>query len=387
MRRPLQSWSRLSLRWRLVLLNAVIIVVSGVVLLELSHRIAEPYVMDVMNTLLRQHTADAAQRMYDDQVTHQILPAIAIAAAVAIVLNLCLVGLALRPLRAVQQASRRIATGDVSARVGLERRDEIGEVSRAFDEMATSLERLEGLRRQATNDVAHELRTPIHNLLGLIEGMRDGVFTADAVRLEQAHREVLRLRRLVDDVQLLADAQSARDRLARARVDLFELAADVMRSFQADLEQQTLAVQVTGIRGETVVDGDAGRLAQVLRNIIANAIRYARTGTPLGVAVTRAGALARVTVTDHGEAIPADALPYIFERFFRADQSRTRDGGGAGAGIGLAIVKELIEAHGGRVGATSTADGAVSVWFELPLAAIPHQLHMRDTYNRDPLSA
>jgi signal transduction histidine kinase len=364
---PLRLWRRLSLRWRLVALNAVIIVISGVVLLEMTHRIAEPYVSDVMDAILRQHTADAAQRMYDDQVNRQILPAIAIAAVVAIALNLCLVGFALRPLRTVQQASRRIARGDVSARVGLRRHDEIGEVAQAFDEMAAELERLEGLRRQATNDVAHELRTPIHNILGLVEGMRDGVFAADTSRLEQTHREVVRLRTLVDDIQLLADAQSARDRLVRGRVDLVALARDVLHSFQASLKERAIEPLVEAPREEVIADGDAARLAQVLGNIIANAVRYADRGSTLTVAVALARGVARLTVTDRGEPIPAQALPYIFERFFRADQSRTRASGGAG--IGLAIARELVEAHGGTVGAASTLDGVVAVWFELPLVA------------------
>jgi signal transduction histidine kinase len=305
--------------------------------------------------------------MYDDQVNRQILPAIAIAAVVAIALNLCLVGFALRPLRTVQQASRRIARGDVSARVGLRRHDEIGEVAQAFDEMAAELERLEGLRRQATNDVAHELRTPIHNILGLVEGMRDGVFAADTSRLEQTHREVVRLRTLVDDIHLLADAQSARDRLVRGRVDLVALARDVLHSFQASLKERAIEPLVEAPREEVIADGDAARLAQVLGNIIANAVRYADRGSTLTVAVALARGVARLTVTDRGEPIPAQALPYIFERFFRADQSRTRASGGAG--IGLAIARELVEAHGGTVGATSTLDGVVAVWFELPLVA------------------
>ena len=232
------------------------------------------------------------------------------------------------------------------------------------NELAQSLERLEGLRRQVTNDAAHELRTPLHNLLGLIEGMRDGVIPATPARLQQAHNELGRLIALVDDLRGLADAQLARDRMTCEPVELEKIVRDVVLGFDAGLRRHRLTCQIVAPERELIIDGDAGRLGQILANIIDNAIRFAAAGSIITVDMTLRNGLVRVGVHDVGETIAANSLPHIFERFYRADPSRAR--GSGGAGIGLAIVKELVAAHGGIVGADSEGNG-VTVWFELPL--------------------
>jgi len=200
----LTSWSRLSLRWKLVLLNALVVAVAGAAVLMLVHRVASPDVGTVMHDAATAPTPEMAQSTYDSAVDRQVIPAVIIAVAGALILNLLAVTMALRPLRDVREAARRLAAGDVGARVGAaagQRRDEVGEVARSFDELAAGLERLEELRRRSTDDVAHELRTPVHNLLGLVEAMRDGVVPADSATLDRAHREILRLSGLVDDLR------------------------------------------------------------------------------------------------------------------------------------------------------------------------------------------
>jgi two-component system, OmpR family, sensor histidine kinase BaeS len=273
---------------------------------------------------------------------------------------------ALRPLAAVREATRRMARGDAPALVETSRRDEIGGVAESVNELAQSLQRLEELRRQVTNDAAHELRTPLHNLLGLIEGMRDGVIPPSPARLQQAHSELGRLIALVEDLRGLADAQLARDRMARAPVDVRAVVRDVVVGFDASMERHQLTWQIDAPEGGLTVDGDAGRLGQIVGNIVDNAIRFARAGTVISVSLARRGPSVRVSVHDIGETIDDHSLPHIFERFFRADPSRAR--GSGGAGIGLAIVRELVSAHGGDVGADSDSDG-VTVWFDLPLRA------------------
>ncbi len=314
----------------------------------------------------------------------QIYPTLAVAAIVAVGLSFAAVTLALRPLRAVREATRQMARGDAPAAIATSRRDEIGGVADSVNELAQSLQRLEELRRQVTNDVAHELRTPLHNLLGLIEGMRDGVIPPSPARLQQAHMELDRLIALVEDLRGLADAQLASDRMSREPLNLEALVRDVVLGFDAGLRQHDLSWRIEARDDGLVVVGDAGRLGQVVGNIIDNAIRCARAGSTISLMLTRRGDTARLAVHDVGETIDEDSLSHIFERFYRTDPSRAR--GSGGAGIGLAIVKELVAAHGGSVGAESDADG-VTVWFELPLRAPdPHPAALPERHHH-PLTA
>ena len=161
-----------------------------------------------------------------------------------------------------------------------------------------------------------------------------------------------------------------------SRCNSTTIVRDVVLGFDASLQTHRLTCQVVAPEGELTVAGDAGRLGQILANIIDNAIRFAAAGSVITVNITRHDSLARVAVRDVGDTIAPKSLPHIFERFYRADPSRARDSGGAG--IGLAIVKELVAAHGGHVGAESESDG-VTVWFELPLRAYePDQSTPRD---------
>jgi two-component system, OmpR family, sensor histidine kinase BaeS len=359
-----RRWSALGLRWQLVVLNFIVIAVTVLTIIVLMHNIAQQQFMVIMHAAGHPVDPAAGQRAYDAAVEAQIYPTIAVAAIVAVGLSFAAVTLALRPLSAVREATRRMARGDAPALVETSRRDEIGGVADSVNELAQSLQRLEELRRQVTNDAAHELRTPLHNLLGLIEGMRDGVIAASPARLQQAHLELGRLIGLVEDLRGLADAQLARDRMAREPVHVETVVREVVLGFDASMERHHLTWQITAQESGLVVDGDAGRLGQVVSNIVDNAIRYARAETAISVTIDRRGPSVRVSVHDCGETMDDHSLPHIFERFFRADPSRAR--GSGGAGIGLAIVKELVAAHGGNVGAESDVDG-VTVWFDLPL--------------------
>ncbi|MFZ0180732.1 MAG: ATP-binding protein [Candidatus Dormiibacterota bacterium] len=364
-----RQWSALGLRWQLVVLNLIVIAATVLTIIVLMHNIAQQQFMVIMHAAGQPVDPAAGQRAYDAAFEAQIYPTIAIAAVVAAGLSFAAVTLALRPLTAVREATRRMARGAAPALVETSRRDEIGGVAESVNELAQSLQRLEELRRQVTNDAAHELRTPLHNLLGLIEGMRDGVIAASPERLQQAHSELGRLIALVEDLRGLADAQLARDRMARDWVHLETVVREVVLGFDAKMERHHLTWQISAPESSLVVVGDAGRLGQVVGNIVDNAIRCARAGTAIDVSLAQRGPSVRVSVHDIGETIDDRSLPHIFERFFRADPSRAR--GSGGAGIGLAIVKELVAAHGGDVGAESDADG-VTVWFEVPLRAPEH---------------
>jgi two-component system sensor histidine kinase BaeS len=362
----MRRWRALGLRWQLVVLNVVVIAVTVVLIIVLMHNIAQQEFMVIMHAAGQPVDPAAGQRAYDAAVEAQIYPTIAVAAIVAVGLSFIAVTLALRPLTAVREATRQMARGNAPARIATSRRDEIGGVADSVNELAQSLQRLEELRRQVTNDVAHELRTPLHNLLGLIEGMRDGVIPPSPARLQQAHVELDRLIALVEDLRGLADAQLASDRMSHDPLDLEALVRDVILGFDASLRHHDLSWRIEAADVDLVVVGDAGRLGQVIGNIVDNAIRYAQPGSTMTLTLMRRGESARIAVRDVGESIDEVSLPHIFERFFRADPSRAR--GSGGAGIGLAIVKELVAAHGGSVGAESDAEG-VTVWFELPLRA------------------
>jgi signal transduction histidine kinase len=358
-----RRWRTLGLRWQLVLLNIGVVAATVTLSLVLMHAASQQQWMSIMHSSGQPPNAAAGQRAYETAVDAQVFPTIGAAAALAIVLNFLVVTFAVRPLHAVRHAARQLAQGDSPAPIETRRRDEIGDVAQSVNALSRSLQQLEDLRRQVTNDVAHELRTPLHNLLGLIEGMRDGVIPSSPATLERSHAELGRLITLVEDLRALADAQLARDRMERAPLNLAALVGEVMVGFEAALAERRITSRIVAPDRDPIVEGDAGRLAQVLRNIVDNAVRYARSDTCVVATITeRDGDRVRVTVCDEGLAISDDSLAHIFDRFFRADPSRTR--GSGGAGIGLAIARELVEAHGGRVGASSDAAG-VTVWFEV----------------------
>lgn len=361
-----RAWGRMGLRWQLVSLNGVVIAATVATIILLMDVIAAPSFMSIMHAAGQPVDPAAGQRAYDAAVASEVYPTIAIGAALAVLLNFLFVTLALRPLRAVRAATRSLASGTPPAPIESRSHDEIGEVAESVNELAGSLKRLEDLRRQVTNDVAHELRTPLHNLLGLLEGMRDGVIPASTEQLDRAHHELRRLIALVEDLRALSDAQLARDRMELRPLDLVGLVRDTAGAFAAAMAERKLTLNLEHDGGKPTVMGDRIRLAQVVGNMLDNAIRHATPGTVIHVRVSSSASdLATVSVTDAGDVIPPEALPYIFERFFRVDPSRARHSGGAG--IGLAIVRELVDAHRGTVGAGSGDDG-VTVWFEIPLA-------------------
>lgn len=360
----LSRWSALGLRWQLVALNVVVIAATILLIIVLMHNIAQQQFMVIMHAAGQPVDPAAGQRAYDAAVEAQIYPTIAVAAVVALGFSFLAVTLALRPLTAVSEATRRMARGATPAIIETSCRDEIGGVADSVNALAQSLHRLEELRRQVTNDVAHELRTPLHNLLGLIEGMRDGIIPASPARLQQAHGEVGRLVALVEDLRGLSDAQLASDRITREPLNVESIVRQVVAGFVASMSRRGLTCEIEASEKDLVIEGDAGRLGQIVGNIVDNAIQYARAHSVIRITLARPGPSVRVATHNVGATIDDSSLPHIFERFFRADPSRTR--GSGGAGIGLAIVKELVTAHGGEVGASNEAEG-VTVWFELPL--------------------
>ncbi|MEZ4725581.1 MAG: HAMP domain-containing sensor histidine kinase [Caldilineaceae bacterium] len=276
------------------------------------------------------------------------------------------------PLADVMTAADAVADGDLSVRVTQRGSREFQQLARSFNRMTEELARTDQQRRNLTADVAHELRTPLHIIQGNLEGILDGVYQPTPEQIEATLEETRLLARLVDDLQTLSLAESGQLPLVQEPVDVGDLVADVVTSFSGQAEAAGIDLSIVDCRlpvahTPLVVQGDAGRLDQVLSNLVANALRH----TPAGGAITLATAVqdrqVRITVTDTGEGIAPADLPFIFDRFWRADRARTHTGG-AGSGLGLAIANQLVQAHGGAIQVASELGKGTTFTLDLPLA-------------------
>ena len=297
-------------------------------------------------------------------VNRWMIGAVAAAGLLALVLMWLLSRRIVGPVEALTAAARRMERGDWEARVAVRSRDEIGDLSHAFNAMAESLARNETLRRQLVSDVAHELRTPLTNLRAQLEAMEDGIVRADPAALRSLHEETLLLARLVDDLQELSLAEAGRLRLDRAPVSPREALDAAAAAFRAQAESRRIALRVES-EGAPDVLADRARLGQVLRNLVSNAVRHTPDGGSITLTAAEEGDAVRFAVRDTGEGIDPEHLAHVFDRFYRADASRARATGGAG--LGLAIVKHLVEAHGGSVSAASEIGVGTAVAFTIPL--------------------
>ena len=306
----------------------------------------------------------AREEQFDANLTRSVIGAGLIAVVAAIVMGLLLTRQALKPLRALRDAARRIGAGDLSYRVPEASGDEIGDLARQFNEMAADLEADETLRRRMMADIAHELRTPLAIMRAQVEALLDGVFALSRENILPIHDAALLLSRLVDDLRDIALADAGRLSLERGEVHVETLIRRVVAGFQRAAEERGLCLRSELPEGLPSVDGDAQRLEQVLGNLLSNALRYTPSGGEIAVhGWPEPGHLA-FSVKDNGPGISAEDLPLIFERFYRADNARTRQGGGSG--LGLAIAKRLVEAHGGGITVQSEPGEGATFTVRLP---------------------
>ena len=256
------------------------------------------------------------------------------------------------PLARLTGAAQAIAAGDLSQRVDVRSKDEIGDLGAAFNGMAASLAEAETLRRNLIADVSHELRTPLTIIQGNIQAILDGVYPLEMAQMASLYDETRLLTRLVDDLHDLALADAGQLRLERTPVDVTDLARTAVGQFDPVAEAAGVKLTLEAIEDVPEVLGDADRLAQVLRNLLSNAMRHTPAGGQVAMRVGRSGEQVTIQVADTGSGIAPEDLPHVFDRFYRGDKSRSRRGGGAG--LGLAITRQLVAAHGGHIEVTST---------------------------------
>jgi signal transduction histidine kinase len=309
----------------------------------------------------------------------QLLVGGALAAGIALILARFLARGLTQPLREMAGAAGEMARGKYGQRVMTESRDEVGQLAAAFNRMAADLEQVERLRRDLVANVSHELKTPISALRAHLENLLDGVERPDPETLQVMLQQSERLSRLVEQLLDLSRLESGDVPMDLQPVALAPLVDQVVSEVAVAASGRNASVPLPRnlvARSLPQVQADAERVHQVLYNLLDNAVRFTPPAGSVEVRAAVDGDRCEVTVADTGSGIASDRLPFVFERFYRADPARARASGGTGGtGIGLAIVRSIVEAHGGHVRAESEPGRGSAFTFDLALADLPAGLH------------
>ncbi len=371
------------LRWRLLAGNLVV-AAAGAITVAIAVSLAAPVAFDHamggqgamagMGTMMSA-TVTAA---FGDAVGSALVLGVGAAIMIAIVVAAIISTRLARPISSLADASREVAGGDYAQRVPVGS-GELGDLAASFNDMAASLDATARRRHELIGDVAHELRTPISSLRGYVEGLEQGVFTPGPDAWRVLGDQASRLARLVDDLSDLWRAEADEMTLNPEDLDGPTLIADAVQRHRPAAGARS--IELVAEADEPVhLRGDRARVAQVIDNLVGNAIRYTPERGSVRVRLEQRGTVAQVSVSDTGPGLTQDQLAQVFERFYRVDPSRSRDVGGSG--LGLAIAKALAQAMGGRIWATSPGSGLGTTFtFELPIStdrpgrAHPPQAH------------
>ncbi len=286
------------------------------------------------------------------------------AALIAVLLGIGLARMVTRPLRELTDAAHAMADGQLKQEVPVRSQDELGELAAAFNRMSDEVDQANEKRRQMTADIAHDLRNPVMVLIGYIEAMRDGVLKPTPERLDMMYDESQRLSRLVADLRTLSLADAGQLTLMPVEVDIIALlnrTAAVFQQRAADKEVD-LHVKTEGI--VPIIQADAERLAQVLDNLVGNALRYTPSGGEILLSASSQPEGVQVRVSDTGPGISPETLPRVFDRFYRGDSARSDTEGASG--LGLAIVRSIVNAHGGQIAVDSAPGKGATFIIDLP---------------------
>lgn len=299
-------------------------------------------------------------------INRSLLVGGSLAIAIALILIFFLSRRITSPIDILARTARRLGQGDLSQRVQVKGKGEVAALAQAFNTMATDLENDEQLRRNLVADVAHELRTPLSNIQGYLEAIRDGVMKADAATIQSLNEEALLLSRLINELQELSLAEAGELKLVYQAEDIARLVRQTVAPWQPQLDTKEISLSLDLPDNLPMVNIDWQRVNQVLHNLLENAVSHTGKGGVITVAAAEQGSWVEISVSDTGEGIPAQDLPHIFERFYRVDRSRARATGGSG--LGLTIARRLVEAHGGKIAVQSELEKGSRFSFTLPVA-------------------
>lgn len=268
------------------------------------------------------------------------------------------------PISGVITATKKLSEGDYSVRVDTSLKEhETYELAEAINSMAGTLQEQEYLRRQLTDDIAHELRTPVTNISSYMEMMIEDVMEPTPERLKSCYDELSRLSELISDLERLEKVESDKIVLEKEDIDLYSLSESILKGFSTKLEEKNISALLVG--DEISIFADRVRMGQVIANLLSNAIKYTDKNGKIMITVRRDGNNALLVVEDNGIGIPAEDQTRVFERFYRTDKSRTRKTGGAG--IGLSISKAIVQAHGGTITCESESGTGSNFIVKIPL--------------------
>lgn len=349
---------RRGIRKRLLLSHLAVVVVGSVTLFLAVGLVAPGAFQSAMGHAMGgmdEMMSSLVQTAFQDAVRTALVVAVIAAAAAAIVVSFALSTRLSRPIGRLAAASRRIASGRYAERVPVGSDDELGELAGSFNTMAASLEATERRRLQLVGDVAHELRTPLATLDGYLEGLEDGIIQPSDATWSLLRGETTRLSRLVNDLQELWRAEARQLVLKPEAIDVKALVSTALERFAATAAERGIVLRLDADAAVPHITADRDRLVQVLDNLLSNAIRYAADGTDVRVHLRKAPDQVTLSVADRGPGLTDEQRERVFERFYRADPSRSRALGGSG--IGLAISKALVELMGGRIWAESDGPG------------------------------
>jgi signal transduction histidine kinase len=350
-----------TLLWKLLGINILVIGSVIVIVWMAIDTLAAGYFMALMQKYNISPTS--SHQMFVSAVHRYLIWASLAALFLAVVLSFLLMRKVLRPLRQMTTIAQKISTGDYSGQVPLVSGDEVGQLAASFNRMAESLRRIEGLRKTLMIDVAHELRTPLTNIRGYLEALTDGVAAPTKETFTLLQEETMRLIHLLEDVLRLSKADAARMDLHKKEVRIEDLILQELDIFRPQFDSKTIRIETQFGKGADRVLADPDKMAQAVTNLLQNACQYTPTGGFVRIYTEPASGEMKVVFANTGGELSQKDLPFIFERFYRGEKSRSREHGGAG--IGLAIVKELIEAHDGHVGA-EISDKETRIWFSIP---------------------
>ncbi|MEZ4770073.1 MAG: ATP-binding protein [Caldilineales bacterium] len=285
------------------------------------------------------------------------------ATVIALILGILLARAISRPVKELTEATQRVSRGDLGHQVPVRTEDELGQLAASFNQMSTDLATSNQLRRQMTADVAHELRTPLSVILGYTEALADGKLQGKPGIYDAMYGEAQLLSHLVDDLRTLSLADAGELTLNRAPLPPQECLERTAAAHAALAAQHNIAIDVDASPDLPQIDVDRERIAQVLGNLVANALRYTPEGGRVTLSASSADEVVLMQVSDTGPGIDPEHLPFIFKRFYRADESRPANGE---SGLGLAIARSLVEAHGGTIRAENGVNGGAIFTISLP---------------------